>query len=105
MSAFKKMSAEEKNAFIKTHPQYGKVLCRCENISLGEVLEALETNPKPYDLDGVKKRVRSGMGRCQGGFCSPSIATELAKYLNIPLEEITKSGEGSHLLAERICKE
>ncbi len=105
LNAFRKLSEEEKDAVIRSHPEYGRVLCRCENISLGEVLEAMNTNPKPQDLDGIKKRVRSGMGRCQGGFCSPSIATELAKHLGIPLEQITKSGEGSHLLAERICKE
>lgn len=90
--AFREMSIEEKNKIIRTNSKYGKIICRCEGISEGEIIEAIHTNPKATDLDGVKRRTRSGMGRCQGGFCSPFIIEILARELNIPIEEVTKFG-------------
>lgn len=81
--AFRAMSVEEKNAYIKKHPEYGKIICRCEGVSEGEIKAALRQNPKPQDLDGVKRRTRSGMGRCQGGL-KRNIVQCLQDY-NIPL--------------------
>lgn len=95
MSYFADASIEEKNQIIKKDNSFGKIICRCEKITLGEILEAIRTNPKPYDLDGVKRRTRSQMGRCQGGFCSPYIVDILAEELNIPYTEVTKSGKNS----------
>ncbi len=92
---FRELSAEEKNKVIKENPAFGKIVCRCEEITEGEIIEALTKNPKARDLDGVKRRTRSGMGRCQGGFCSPSVTELIAKYAHIPYEEVTKFGEGS----------
>jgi len=88
----------ERNALIASDPDYGVILCRCEQISRGEILAALR-RPLPCDsVDGVKRRVRAGMGRCQGGFCGPLVAQIIAGELNIPLEQVRKSGIGSEVL-------
>ena len=92
LHAFREMSMEEKNEVIAKDPAYGRVVCRCETVTEGEILHAIRTNPKPRDLDGVKRRTRAQMGRCQGGFCSPYIVEMLAKELNIPYEAVTKFG-------------
>ncbi|MDD6994726.1 MAG: NAD(P)/FAD-dependent oxidoreductase [Candidatus Borkfalkiaceae bacterium] len=95
---FKNLSMEEKNEVIKRDSSYGKIVCRCEQITEGEILRAIRENPPAKDIDGVKRRTRAGMGRCQGGFCQPYVAELIAKEQNKPLYEITKSGEGSYLL-------
>ncbi|MEE1042638.1 MAG: NAD(P)/FAD-dependent oxidoreductase [Clostridia bacterium] len=92
MHAFREASIEEKNKMIKLNPAYGKIVCRCETVTEGEILDAIRTNPKPTDLDGVKRRTRSQMGRCQGGFCGPQIVEMLADELGIAYEEVTKFG-------------
>ena len=73
------------------------MVCRCEMITEGEILDALRTNPKAMDLDGVKRRTRAQMGRCQGGFCSPHIVEMIAAELNIPIEQVTKAGGNSYV--------
>ena len=73
MHFFKKMNDTQKDAYIKEHPDYGKIICRCEEISEGEIRDAIRFNPPACDVDGVKRRTRSGMGRCQGGFCLPGV--------------------------------
>ena len=93
--AFREASIEEKNEMIKKDKSFGKIVCRCETITEGEILQAIRTNPGARDLDGVKRRTRAQMGRCQGGFCGPQIVELLAKELGIPYEAVTKSGEGS----------
>lgn len=98
---FKELSTEEKNAVIKENPAYGKIVCRCEEITEGEIIDALTLNPPASDLDGVKRRTRSGMGRCQGGFCSPSVTELIAKIKGIPYEDVTKTGKGSGINFER----
>ncbi|MBR3036045.1 MAG: FAD-dependent oxidoreductase, partial [Lachnospiraceae bacterium] len=70
MTWFRDASIEEKNEAIRKDPAFGRVICRCETVTEGEILEAIRTNPKATDLDGVKRRTRAQMGRCQGGFCS-----------------------------------
>ena len=95
MHAFREASIEEKNEIIKKDPTYGRIICRCETVTEGEILAAIRTNPKPRDLDGVKRRTRAQMGRCQGGFCSPYIVEMLAQEMNVPYESITKFGGDS----------
>ncbi len=95
MHYFKEASVEEKNEIIKKDSSFGKIVCRCETVTEGEILEAIRTNPRPCDLDGVKRRTRAQMGRCQGGFCSPYIVEMLAKENGVPYESITKFGKGS----------
>ena len=94
MSYFAEASIEEKNEIIKKDPSYGKIICRCETVTEGEILEAIRTNPKPTDLDGIKRRTRAQMGRCQGGFCMPYIIELLSKENNVPFESVTKFGKG-----------
>lgn len=95
MHYFRELADEEKNEIIKKFPEYAHIICRCEMISEGEILEAIKTNPRPSDIDGIKRRTRSGMGRCQGGFCSPLVAQILARELKLDLLEVTKRGGGS----------
>lgn len=97
MHYFKEASIDEKNEIIKKNPSFGRVVCRCETVTEGEILEAIHTNPKATDLDSVKRRTRSGMGRCQGGFCSPYIVELLSKELGIEYEKVTKSGGDSYI--------
>ena len=104
-NAFQKMTEEEKNLHIKKNPAYGKIICRCENISEGEILCAIRSNPPARDLDGIKRRTRSGMGRCQGGFCGPYVMELLARELDIPMENVTKCGAGSRMVLGRIGDE
>ena len=94
---FKNMTMDEKNKVIKEKPEYGKIICRCEEVTLGEIIYAINQNPKAKDLDGIKRRTRASMGRCQGGFCMPSLIEILAKELNIPFEQVTKKGKGSYM--------
>ncbi len=96
---FKNLSMEEKNEIIKKDASYGKIVCRCEQVTEGEILRAIRENPPAKDVDGVKRRTRSGMGRCQGGFCQPYVAELIAKERGIKLEQVTKNGKGSQLLS------
>ena len=97
--AFKKMTDEEKNEYIKTHPAYGKIVCRCETVTEGEIRDAIKRNPPASDVDGVKRRTRSGMGRCQGGFCMPYVMKLIAEERGISKNDVTKNG-GSSLVSD-----
>ena len=92
---FHELSMEKKNELIKKDPRYGRIVCRCEGITEGEIVEAIHTNPKATDVDGIKRRTRSGMGRCQGGFCSPTVVEILARENGTAFEDVTKFGKGS----------
>ena len=92
---FNTLSMEEKNEIIKKDPAYGRIVCRCEGITEGEIVEAIRTNPPACDLDSVKRRTRGGMGRCQGGFCSPIVVGLIARERGIKFEDVTKFGRGS----------
>ena len=100
--AFQNMDDVQKDAFIKENPAYGRIVCRCETISEGEILDAIRSNPPARDIDGVKRRTRSGMGRCQGGFCGPYVMELLAREMNVPMEAVTKSGGDSYMVTGRI---
>lgn len=95
---FKNLTDEEKNQIIKKDPTYGRIICRCEQITEGEIICACTENPRATTVDGAKRRTRAGMGRCQGGFCQPYVAEIIAKCNNLPLTEVTKSGKKSNLL-------
>ena len=89
---------EERQALVRENAAYGNIICRCEQISEGEIVDAIHRVPGARSLDGVKRRVRAGMGRCQGGFCSPRVMEILSRELGIAQTELTKSGGGSRLL-------
>lgn len=99
--AFREASVEEKNEIIKKDPSYGRIICRCEGISEGEILDAIRSNPPAHDVDGVKRRTRAGMGRCQGGFCGTYVMDLIARETGVGFEEVTKSGGGSYMVYER----
>ncbi len=100
--AFRHMSVEEKAAYIKEHPAYGKIVCRCETVSEGEIRDAIRMNPRATDIDGVKRRTRAGMGRCQGGFCMPHVLRLLAEENGVAMTEITKKGNNSRPLTGKL---
>jgi|LGVE01.1.fsa_nt_gb glycerol-3-phosphate dehydrogenase len=85
---FDELSEDEKFDVIKKNPKYGKVICRCETITEGEILDVIHRSVGARTVKSVKKRCRAGMGRCQGGFCAPRIVEILARELNCPLDEI-----------------
>lgn len=95
---FQELSVAEKNEIIAADPAYGKIVCRCEQISEGEIVRAIHENPPARSVDAIKRRTRAGMGRCQGGFCQPHVAEILARELKIPFNKVTKSGSGSELV-------
>ena len=95
------MSADERNALIKEHPEYGRIICRCETVTEGEIIDAVKRPLGARSLDGVKRRTRAGMGRCQGGFCSPRVMEIISRETGIPLDEVTKNGGNSKILTGR----
>lgn len=97
MDAFRHMTTAEKNEVIRKDPRYGRIICRCEEVTEGEIVAAIHQNPPAFDLDGVKRRTRGGMGRCQGGFCSPEVIRILAREWGLPYAAITKKGGNSYI--------
>ena len=100
---FAEMNDEERRAAIAGNPSYGRVICRCETITEAEIIEAIRRGAR--SLDAVKRRTRAGMGRCQGGFCSPRVMELLHVYGDIEMTKLTKFGGGSTLLAGRVREE
>ncbi|MDO4571863.1 MAG: FAD-dependent oxidoreductase, partial [Clostridia bacterium] len=94
----KNMSFEARSALIAADPAYGEIICRCEQISRGEIRDALHRRLPCDTIDGVKRRVRPGMGRCQGAFCGPQVLRLIAEEKGLRLTEVSKSGPGSELL-------
>ncbi len=91
---------EEKQKLIKENPLYANVICRCELVTEGEIVDAIKRPLGATTLDGIKRRTRAGMGRCQAGFCSPKTLEILARELGTDMTKITKHGEGSEFLSE-----
>ena len=92
----KELPFDERRALIESDAAYGQVICRCEQITEGEIVEAIRRGAR--SLDGVKRRVRAGMGRCQGGFCAPRVMEIISRELGVAQTELTKSGGESRLL-------
>lgn len=89
---------EERKELIKEQPAYGNIICRCEMITEGEIIDAIRRPLGAKTLDGVKRRTRAGMGRCQSGFCAPRTMEILARELRVDMSEITKTGKGSEII-------
>lgn len=94
------MSREERAALIKERPDYGTIVCRCENVSEGEIVDSIRRTLGAKSLDGIKRRVRQGMGRCQAGFCTPRTMEILSRETGIPMEEICKNQPGSEMITK-----
>ncbi len=99
---FRELEGEELDKLLKKNPAYGRLVCRCEKVTEGEVLDCIRRPAGALDLDSVKRRTRAGMGRCQGGFCTPRLVELLSRELGIPYDKVTKKGEGSWMLSGRI---
>lgn len=95
---FRRLAREQQDELIASNPAYGRIICRCESITEGEILEAIQSPVRPGSIDAIKRRTRAGMGRCQGGFCQPRVLEILAKELGLDPTEITLKGEGSGIL-------
>lgn len=95
---FHELSREEQEKLIAENPAYGTIVCRCETITEGEILDAIHRPLGARTVDAVKRRVRAGMGRCQGGFCGPKVIEILARERDIPTEEVNKNLNGSYMV-------
>lgn len=92
------LSMEERNRLIKEHPEYGNIICRCEMITEGEIMDAIHRPLGARSLDGIKRRTRAGMGRCQAGFCSPRTMEILEREVPMSMYDITKNGVGGAIV-------
>ena len=92
------MPQNEANELIKSDPAYGKIVCRCEQITEGEIIDAIRRPAGAVTVDGVKMRARAGMGRCHGGFCTSRVIEILSRELGVPETEIKKQNDGSNML-------
>lgn len=93
-----KLSRQERTELIRKNPAYGTIICRCESISEGEIVDAVTRTLGASSLDGIKRRVRQGMGRCQAGFCTPRTMEILARERGMKMEDICKNMPGSEML-------
>lgn len=98
---FMDLSLDERNELIKENPQYGNIVCRCESITEGEIVDAINRSFGQISIDGVKRRCRPGMGRCQGGFCSPKVLDIIAREKNISKEDVNLDKKDSFVLLEK----
>ncbi|MDR1744130.1 MAG: NAD(P)/FAD-dependent oxidoreductase, partial [Planctomycetota bacterium] len=99
---FHELDRDAQERLIKSDPRYGTVICRCETVTEGEIMDAIHRSLPARSMDAVKRRVRAGMGRCQGGFCGPRVLEILARELGKPVEEITKNQSGSRMIVGRV---
>lgn len=99
---FKVLSEQEKQRLIQDNPAFGRVICRCETVTEGEILQALASPTCPPTLDGVKRRCNAGLGRCQGGFCGPRVCELIAKTRGVSMLQVQKDREGSYILTREL---
>lgn len=102
---FHQLSHDSRRELIKKDPLFGRIICRCESVTEGEIVDAIHRNAGARTLDGVKRRTRCGGGRCQGGFCGPRIIEILSRELGIAREKVRKNNAGSEILFEIAAEE
>jgi len=95
------LTLAEREKVIAENPRYGKIVCRCEEVSEGEIVDAIHAPIPARTVDAIKRRTRAGMGRCQGGFCLPRVVRILSREAGIPPEHIVKNSKDSHLFVGR----
>lgn len=98
---FNRLNPAERAEVVKNNPSYGRIVCRCETVTEGEIIEAIHSPIPPLSVDGIKRRTGAGMGRCQGGFCGPRVVELLAKELNVSPLDILQDKDGSYILTSR----
>lgn len=99
---FNEATREEQDELVKKDSHYGRVICRCETITEGEIIAAIHRPIPARSLDAVKRRLRAGMGRCQGGFCAPKVIEILARELGVTTDEINKQQPGSFMITGKV---
>ena len=97
---FRELTREQQDQMIQKNPLYGRVICRCE--TEGEIVSAIHSPIPARSMDAVKRRVRAGLGRCQGGFCGPRVLEILAREMGVSAEEINKNDKGSYMIAGKV---
>ena len=95
---FRYLSKEEKRALIKSEPKHGHIICKCENITEQDILNALDGITKPTSIKAIKKRTRAGAGICQGGYCERHVLEMIAKHQHIKVTEVNYYEEGTEIL-------
>lgn len=98
---FRNMSTKEREELVKKNKAYGRIICRCETVTEGEIIDAIKAPAGARDVDGVKRRTRAGMGRCQGGFCGSKVVEILARELKEEMNDITKFGGESKIMFDK----
>lgn len=98
---FREMTSTQRAKLVEKNKAYGRIVCRCETITEGEIIDAIHAPAGARDVDGVKRRTRAGMGRCQGGFCGSKVVEILARELNVPVNAVTKFGGDSNIMYEK----
>lgn len=96
----KDLSLKERNELIKSNPKYGHIICKCEYVSEQEILDVLNRSCPPHSIKALKKRVRAGFGRCQGGMCQPSVLNILASYYNVDVKDVNYDDLGTNIIDE-----
>lgn len=96
----KDLSLKERNELIKCNPKYGHIICKCEYVSEQEILDVLNRSCPPHSIKALKKRVRAGFGRCQGGMCQPSVLNILASYYNVDVKDVNYDDLGTNIIDE-----
>ena len=102
---FESADTKTRIQYIKENPLYGKIICRCETVTEGEIIDAIHRPIPATSIDAVKRRINSGMGRCQGGFCGPRVQEIIARELNIPLKDVPQDRLGTNIIIEETKKE
>ena len=102
---FIEMSTEEKKEAIEKDPDYGEIVCRCENVTRAEILKAIHNPLGVHTVTGIKNRTRATMGRCQGGYCETRITKMIEEELGIRPEEVRYSKEGGYMFTGRVREE
>ena len=100
-----KMSPSEREKYVKEHPSYGEIICNCEKISLGEILEEFNSSVPPMTIKAIRKRTRAGFGKCQGGFCTPLVTKLIAEHFNIPLNKVLYQFKDSYIVKYKVKEE
>jgi len=102
IARFHELAREQQDALIRDNPLFGKVICRCETVTEGEILQAIRRPLPARSMDAIKRRLRAGMGRCQGGFCGPRVIEILARELGVPVSGINKNTAGSFMVTGNV---
>ena len=98
VTRFNELNETEKSKVIRKNPLYGTIVCRCEMVTEGEIIDALNRPLPPRSIDALKRRCSPGMGRCQGGFCSPKVLALIAKHFNMEMENVPKDKKGMYIV-------